>query len=332
MEAMLDAMVARHPDSTRFEVERVDATITPEEFAVKYYLPQLPVVVAGLARHWPAVRLWSPEYLFENLKGSAIEREYYFDLAADHRLAGDCEEPLLFKHVKGRRSVITRAQSVRLWVSRKGTHTRWHYDGNSLQVFNVQVRGRKRFSLISPHTPLTCFGFSYGAHAGYTNVFDIDAPTRFAVCEISSGDMLFIPQHWFHYVVSLEDVNLNINWVWTDTELLKSADTRTAKRERERIAVLYALATWLRRLGYSTSLLESLDTYGGAPDFALARELYNSVSSLAIAKRWLLEFSRGLADRRCKRENKRRELDLNEGVPRSAYDYLHKAEIPSSFR
>jgi len=329
---MLDAMVTHHPDLTRFEVDRVDATITPEEFAVKYYLPQIPVVVAGLARHWPAVRLWSPDYLFANLKNSAIEREYYFDLGPDHRFAGDCEEPLLIKHVKSRRSVITRAQPLRLWVSRKGTHTRWHYDGNSLQVFNVQVRGRKQFSLISPDTPLSCFGFSYGAHAGYAHVFDIDAPARFAVCQISSGDMLFIPQHWFHYVLSLEDENVNINWVWTDAELLKTAHTRTAKRERERVAVLYALAIWLRRLGYTPPWLESLDSYGGAANFALTRELYNSVSSGAIAKRWLLEFSKTLADRRYRRENKRREMELNEGVPRSAYDYLRKAKGRSPFR
>lgn len=329
---MLDAMVARHPDSTRFEIDRVDATIPPEEFAVKYYLPQIPVVVTGVARHWPAERLWSQEYLSTKLKDAAIEREYWFDLAPDHHLARDCEEPRLLEYVKSRRSVIRRAQSLRLWVSGKDVHTRWHYDGNSLQGFNVQVRGRKRFSLISPETPLTCFGFSHGAHAGYTNVFDIDAPTKFGICEISSGDMIFIPHHWFHYVVSLDDENLNVNWVWTDAELLMAADTRTAIRERERIAVLYTLANWLRRLGYSPPWLESLDTYGGATNFALTRELHKSVCSVAIAKRWLLEFSKTLADRRHRGENKQRELELNDGVPRGACDHLHKAEVPPSFR
>lgn len=56
---LLAAVVARHPNSMRFEIDRVEATIPPEEFAANYYLPQIPVVVAGIARHWPAARLWS---------------------------------------------------------------------------------------------------------------------------------------------------------------------------------------------------------------------------------------------------------------------------------
>src|SRR6266516_4167243 len=102
---MLDSRVARHPDSTRFKIDTVDATIAPEEFAVKYYLPQIPVVVAGVARNWPAMRLWSQHYLSTNLKASTLEREYWFDLGPDHHLAGDCEEPLLWKYIKSRRSV-----------------------------------------------------------------------------------------------------------------------------------------------------------------------------------------------------------------------------------
>lgn len=233
--------------------------------------------------------------------------------------------PSFVKFVKSRHSVVTRRQSMRLWISRKGTQTRWHYDGNSLQVLNVQVAGRKRFSLISPETPLTCFGFGQGARTAYADVSEIDTPIRFGVCEIASGDMIFIPQHWFHSVVSLQDENLNVNWVWTDTELLMASDTLMAIREREYLATLYVLGTWLRRLGRTPSCQEYLETYGGVMNFELTRKLYQSVSGAVIGKRCLLELSRTLADKRYRRKNQVRELEINEGVRRSAYDYFQKA-------
>ena len=57
----LDRLDAGHPKSTRLEIDRVEATITPEEFAARYYLPQRPAVVAGIAGDWRASRLWSPQ-------------------------------------------------------------------------------------------------------------------------------------------------------------------------------------------------------------------------------------------------------------------------------
>ena len=76
--------------------------------------------------------------------------------------------------------------------------------------------------------------------------------------------MIFIPQHWYHSVVSLDDENLNINWVWTHTELLMGL------RPRQRFANGNTSPAWTRwetrtrRLGYVASWQEYVDTYGGA--------------------------------------------------------------------
>jgi Cupin-like domain len=321
---LLHSVIHHHPNSRYFEIDRVKKNISPEEFAAKYYLPQVPVAIIGIALDWPAVRLWTPEYLIGKLKGTSIERAYHFDIAMDHALARDCEVPSLIDFLRGRSSVSTRRQSMRVWISGKGTQTRWHYDGNSLQVANIQVRGRKRFSLISPETPLTCFGFGQSARRGYIDLSEINIPVNFTICEIMAGDMIFIPQHWYHSVLSLDRENLNINWVWTDKELLMASSSLTAIREREYLATLYLLGTWLRRLGYSASWMDYLRMYGGMMDFALTRELCQSVPKRAIARRVLLEFSHALTDSRYRRLNQKKELELNKGVRRSAYDFFHK--------
>jgi hypothetical protein len=320
----LDRLAARSPVATRFEIDRVEATIAPEQFVTRYYLPQTPVIVTGVARDWPAVSRWSPEYLRAALERSAVEKAYNFDVPADHPLVRDCRVPPLVDYIARNRPVSTRAESVRVWISRRGTRTRWHYDGNSLQVFNVQVRGRKRWSLISPDTPLPTMGFGQGARTAYVDVADLRMPIVFTVCEAEAGDLLFVPQHWYHAVESLADDNLNINWVWTDRALLMASDTRTAVREREHMVTLHRLGTWLQRLGYSPAFLPYVETYGGAPDFAVARELGQSVSTAAVARRLLLELWYSAAGARHRRLNQARELQLNDGVRRSALDYFLK--------
>jgi hypothetical protein len=248
-------------------------------------------------------------------------------LARITRSGATARFPALVEHIRRRPSVTTRAQPLRVWIARKGTHTRWHYDGNSLQVVNVQVRGRKRVSLISPQTPLPTFGLGQGARAGYAEISEIRTPVTFGVCEIGAGDMIFIPQHWYHSVVSLDDENLNINWVWTDTELLMRSQTPAAVREREYIAGMYLLGNVLRRFGYVPSWHDYVEAYGGQVGFGLTRELYNSVSAVAIVKRLVVELARALADGPHRRRNQQRELELNEGVRRSAYDYFQKASL-----
>jgi cupin-like protein len=319
-----DSTTARHPHSKCIEVDRVTAQITPEHFVNRYYLPQIPVIIQGVVRDWPAARLWTPEFLLASLDDPAAEREYCFDLEHGHRLTRQCETPTFLSAVWTRTTVATRARAMRLWISRRGTHTRWHYDGNSLHVANVQVRGRKRFHLISPDTPLTCFAFSHGARAGYTPIFEIDTCIHFAVCDITAGDMIFIPQHWSHYVVSLDEDNINVNWVWTDTELLKQSASPAAIRERECVAVMYLLERGLRILGRSSPSSMYLESYGGSKDFELARGIFKSLPVTAVLRRCLVELSRMRTDRRYRRRMQEQELAVNEGIRRNAYDYFHK--------
>src|SRR5215467_10670598 len=58
------ARVANNQEGGTFEVPR-ERDITPDEFKQKYFLTGKPVVLAGAAADWPAIKKWSPEYLLQ---------------------------------------------------------------------------------------------------------------------------------------------------------------------------------------------------------------------------------------------------------------------------
>src|SRR5262249_49808803 len=139
----------------RFEIDRVAGSISVEEFARTYYLRQEPVIVQGVTNGWLANERRTPDYVRRALEHSTgmTEQPVWFDLAPENVLAGDYQTPTIVRELSKRPEVRHRKDNVRLWIASRGTKTAWHYDGNSIQGFNVAVKGRKRFILLSPQTP-----------------------------------------------------------------------------------------------------------------------------------------------------------------------------------
>jgi hypothetical protein len=319
------------------DVPRVDASMGADAFESDYYLPQRPVVVSGVTKDW-SVDAWTPESLLRRLAAadpSRIERRaWWFDLAGDV-LRDEYRVPDVFQRLTRTRSIDVRKRNVRLWIANKGTVSGWHYDGNGVQGLNVQVRGRKRFDLISPRTPLRCLSFSNLAREWLRPLESLRVrPLEWATVELRQGDMLFLPQYWFHRVVSLDHYNVNVNWVWTDPELALGSATPVADMERERLAGVYLLIRLCQRMGLSVrpKRVRYVREFGGQSDFAYARSALASGSLSRVALRILGESSRLLPDRLAKRRHSRLETEQNQGVPRGALDYFQKtgAEVPGS--
>jgi hypothetical protein len=168
-------------------------------------------------------------------------------------------------------------------MSSTGVHTPWHYDGNCAEIFDVQVAGRKRFTLVSPETPIPLAPLSIMARtpdaAPATLLTDYHDHT---VVVLRAGDLLYLPRHWVHFVESLDAFNANIGWVWTDLES-GSLDDPVSRREQDLVASLYPLFAAERglaglgaRLGLPRLRLERFSAgytadYGGSRDFAVAR-------------------------------------------------------------
>jgi len=129
-----------------------------------------------------------------------------------------------------------------VWIGAKGV-TAWpHYD-SSHNLF-VQVAGRKKFTLAAPTAARCGLGLFPSLHPFYRQAqYDLMDPTRRsqpvlvpstgsldACCtlhvfdvELSAGDALYIPPHWFHRVTSLSTPNFAINSWWSSEAFRRMA-------------------------------------------------------------------------------------------------------------
>jgi hypothetical protein len=143
-----------------------------------------------------------------------------------------CTIPAVIREALDREKAFLRPNHARVWFNLKGHKTPWHYDGHSLHVFNLQLKGRKRWRLVAPETPLMCMPLSSICLFSEYSL----ARRRHYEFETSEGDLVFVPRYWYHSVESLEDLNININWVLTPKT--PPSDNPTSRRELE--------LTWLK--------------------------------------------------------------------------------------
>ena len=68
----LMSLAAARPEGRVYPVERRE-NLTPEQFRHEYFLTGKPVVLAGAAAEWPAVKKWTPDYLLERCGQDRID-------------------------------------------------------------------------------------------------------------------------------------------------------------------------------------------------------------------------------------------------------------------
>jgi Cupin-like domain len=119
------------------------------------------------------------------------------------------------------------AVTPRVWIGNR-IRVAPHYD--LMENIGVVVAGRRRFTLFPPDELKNLYAGPLELTPAGTPVslVDVDNPDldrfpRFAeaakraqVAELSPGDAIYIPFHWWHGVNSLEPVNLFINYWWND--------------------------------------------------------------------------------------------------------------------
>jgi len=262
----------------RQSIDRVPATIGVGEFRERYYDPEIPVVVTGTPV--PRDECLSSQHL-KKVFGQARK------VAAWHEVPlpeddSDFPMPDLLKGLIRVVKPNLRGTPMRVWLHPGGHVSMYHYDGNSIHVFNQQARGRKRWTIISPDTPLPVVPFAFFSVA--LRSFEPDSAIHdFYEFETGPGDMLFLPRYWCHRVESLDSVNVNINWVWTPPT---PNQTALGKRESEMLKARLLLKH-LNRFTRAPVLLES---YGGV-GWELAREYARGVSVPGAVSRILKELS-----------------------------------------
>jgi hypothetical protein len=114
---------------------------------------------------------------------------------------------------------------VNLWVGSGGNTSPLHYD--PLNNFFMQLFGNKKFLLYDPMQfsnlyPNSCL--SKTPHISKIDAVNVDIIKHPKALKakpieviISSGNILFIPAYWWHYVYSI-DINISVN-MWCKTSL-----------------------------------------------------------------------------------------------------------------
>lgn len=94
-------------------------------------------------------------------------------------------------------------KNIRGWKHNKDNLTRWHYDGNGINVINICITGKKKFYL-SPPGSLGVFPF--------TNTVYLPKIWNTPYVTIYERDFLYIPSYWFHQVITEQDNTFTINY------------------------------------------------------------------------------------------------------------------------
>ena len=227
-----------------FEIAREPASLSHSDFLHKYYSTETPVIIENVGKDWPAMGSWSESYIREKLAqystAKAASLWYWMEKGS---LDEDYETPEIINKFIESDDVFPRNELMRIWAHPQGNISSWHYDANMVNVFNVQMTGKKEWLLVSPQTPLKCYPFtSFAIMDGNDEKIFRDKCYTHVI--LNQGDMLYIPPLWFHKVISLDKENLNLNWIFTK----KKTDvvSKTLRRELDR----YALQTYLANHRY----------------------------------------------------------------------------------
>ena len=227
-----------------FEIARESASITFDEFSEKYYVTETPVIIEDIGKDWSAINTWTESYirtkLAEDPTAKAASLWYWME---KDTLDQDYQTPKIITKFLNSDEIFPRNELMRVWAHPQGNVSSWHYDANMVNVFNVQMTGKKEWFLVSPQTPLKCYPFtSFAIMNG--NDQKIFKRKKYTQVILNPGDMLYIPPLWFHKVISLEKENLNLNWIFTkkNTEIVSSTLTRELDR--------YALQSYLSKHRY----------------------------------------------------------------------------------
>ncbi len=213
--------------------------ITPEEFKEKYLYRERPVIIKGLWNNYPALKKWTIEYFKEQLgeievgifDGQMQREDRSFKQA--HRkmkfseyldtITADKEADLrlflfnIFKHKPELKNDFSYPPLTRFYIKipfmffgGKNSKVRIHQDMDWSNVFLTQLHGRKEVFLIHPQYSGLLYKYPFGVHSSV----NLDNPdyekypglkyVEGMHCIMESGDTLFIPGGYWHYIKYLD--------------------------------------------------------------------------------------------------------------------------------
>lgn len=233
-------MEMRHEWLARDNIERRRG-LSVEQFIAEVEEPNRPVLLEGCIDMWPALQKWNRDYLLEISAGKEfavgpvsmpldryfryadnVQEErplYLFDAKFAERvpeMGKDYEVPVYFR--EDLFSVLGKERPDYRWViiGPAGSGSSFHVDPNSTSAWNAIIKGAKKWVMFppevvppgvhpsadgaevtSPVSIMEWFMNFYGACETWEK--------RPIECVCRSGEVVFVPNGWWHLVINLEE-------------------------------------------------------------------------------------------------------------------------------
>jgi hypothetical protein len=281
------------------KIERISPFVHFEEFNRQYFIPEKPVIVEDVVQNPLKWTIPSLKTELEDKKEVYVAKKLWYETSMDNFAEKLLPPPIVSQCMESNLS-FKRKTNCRIWINNKNNFTPFHYDGNALFVFNLQVIGKKRWFIVSPDTPLPCYPFSRTPYLKFNDSAFFHKKYEVYDFELNAGEMLFLPPFWFHRVNALAEENININWVGTKRNM---NETRSFLREKEvlKCAKILSKVPLINHFIY-TSLSDGgkkyLDNYGGAPNIIL-NQIISDITVRQCLKRFfreIVKIPRGIKD------------------------------------
>ena len=223
------------PDLDLSPIDKV-SLIDRKDFSDSYFKPLRPLVIQDLARSWPALKKWTPDF-FKEQHGSKQVKVYNEGfVAAGKNYMSMLKTISLKEYIK---EVITTTQDLRMFLYNikseipelvddivfpslvdglskqfvfmffgcKGSVTQMHFDIDMSHVFHTSIYGNKTIYLF-PHEqgknlhnyPFTCRSYVDVECPDFERFPGLKGVHGFKVV-LEAGETLYIPSGYWHHVV-----------------------------------------------------------------------------------------------------------------------------------
>ncbi len=235
------------------EVSSIDAT----SFKRNYFKKKKPVIIKGLAKAWGATERWGLDFFLDleedkdiyllsdnfiqddNRYRKASFKEYIKELKDAENKDESFKDYLttldIFQYYPELKSDIdfsffeahTKVNDITAWIGPANTISGFHAD-TANNVY-AQIKGRKMFIICSTKFNKTMYPSSkhiYGAVASEVDINNFDVSkfpefmsNAFQYVILEPGDVLFVPQNWWHYVQAMDSSISISNFGYTKFEV-----------------------------------------------------------------------------------------------------------------
>lgn len=229
------------------EVPSLKYAPSSADFYHNFIHKRQPVVIRRGANHWPAVQLWQNEtYLSSNFGSTIFTVEYrkkfknefpvrrplsldeFLKIYRSESVYLDSPFPpkagmlsdILLPSILNCHEISSQIESVNLLMNSGDANSAFHHDGYENII--VMISGTKEVYLINSSYSKDLYADQYAVVPGVLPVdpekLDLQAHPKIAdipyyKVTLNKGDMLYIPQYWWHIVRSHDVPNVAVN-VW----------------------------------------------------------------------------------------------------------------------